>query len=39
MKELYTKPELNVDIFAAVDVMTASPDEQPGTPTGDGDDD
>jgi hypothetical protein len=32
MKELYTKPELLVEKFASVDVMTASanPDPQPG---------
>ena len=30
MKELYSKPELLVEKFASVDVMTASGDQQPG---------
>lgn len=40
MKELYTKPELMVEEFAAVDVMTASTETpQPGGDIIGGDDD
>lgn len=41
MKELYTKPELKLDKFYAVDVLTASTDELDayGNEYADGDDD